>query len=1459
MFSRLTPAPRLTLLRACSPRHAGFVSALSALALLLTAGPASASSVSIKMHRPVVDPNVAATQAYTGEPLDYLINAAGVGAFGDLVARFPKAFFQDPNPLHCGYDDGFPPCDLGEGTLTDGGDAWLITWTFNTGGSGTFGVRVRIWSKAFIDPVTATVTATLGGDATGSLSIPLLAGSVVGNQLYGHGYYPKVVNGVPGIAVNFDFSAFNNGLGPVLHSSYYPEGTANYSGVLGLDLPTGATLLSIAQTAPLGAVYPSLPAGVPAVFDTTAIGSGSHLAIPSYLYPSFMQDNPVDHGPLYDTINGVGSFNYYAQTMRVLVWVPLDSIPLTGSYPVTLSGGFPGVGPASATVQVKRNTSISFEAHPSWGNHYEAIHCPDANPAVAPPRGDACVMDYGFSGQKSAVLIADGPIHAPEVTVQLDANEIFAGSSGVGAPYADQAGWVRTFSTDPSCGPATGTFSCPDTSNPYYGCGLDMSQVRCLRYTFASGGDNFDSEPFTTFGWNTRRGPGLVFPPGSYSTLTNPVTLTTDTLAAGSVTDPAVEYIERTASMSVYKGPTYLGAPGSVLSGDPVDFVVAASAGEGVYLYDTGWGRATFSQQNLTMTDDLGPDLIYLGYTVTAQPFVDPTDHSRGVVPVTCSLSGTVFTCVATGELLPDSGPATVLLHTRVRPGTAAGLKYNTLRAWTDPNGPNGAGILCTPSSPCRTQVPYNVTSIVGLELSKTTPALVQPGAPIVWTIAYAQNSAGLTDTHESYVYDFLNRDPITGAATAGAPLTFISASDSQTAQLQVTSNASPSMSLAQSEWKLASEIPAAQVTGVRWLVGNQGYVPINGPGSSGAMTLTAALPAGSAPGTSACNRAGLVATELNAVGTTPSCTSVAFPQPVTSFTAAITYGNICGASVTLDGSASQNASSFAWSEGRVSLGSGAILTVVLAPGDHSITLAASAPGAGTRSLTQTVTIAADTTKPVITCPQGPVEVPLGNDCLPRAPLPVSATDACAPAEITPVCPLLVGSSTTTCTATDPTGNFSTCSFTTHVTSPDDQIPPPGRFTILQNFETSSGGVCQSGNFVVEAIWTHGCAPRTGNASVTATYTDLASSVEHPLIASATTNGPYPYEPLLWASLLTTTFTPPAITPPGPVVLHFTVHQPDGTTNTSDIATSFDSCDCHSVVNTGLGTAMFEDLHPSKGDYDFNDQLLTYNYSVELSGAKATRMKAVVDFLAAGAVLHNGVFLRLPGISPSQIASVVRYHTGGAPPELLPGNGTVSGETQDAVIQVVRDTRTIFGSPSGFINTEPLLPVTPNQAVALVITFNGPVDYAAKLSGADAANPLPFDLFLARTGHYDRQIHLTNYGPTPLGTTDLRDTADDGSNRNGFGDYVTTSGVPFGLTYPSYPIAWPKERVPVSSVFKSLVPWIQSRGADQNLAAWYSDRAQIDFSSAWPHVDELVVHDPASVGPAFRSGGHCGQ
>ena len=245
------------------------------------------------------------------------------------------------------------------------------------------------------------------------------------------------------------------------------------------------------------------------------------------------------------------------------------------------------------------------------------------------------------------------------------------------------------------------------------------------------------------------------------------------------------------------------------------------------------------------------------------------------------------------------------------------------------------------------------------------------------------------------------------------------------------------------------------------------------------------------------------------------------------------------------------------------------------------------------------------------------------------------------------------------------------------------------------------------------------------------------------------------------------------------------------------------------------GTLAFEDMWPEKGDFDFNDVVIDYQYQiVSNSSNELVEMFARYSVRATGASYHNGFGVELP-LLPTQIASVTGGSFGTNITSRAP-NGTEVGQN-NAVIIAFENAFDLLPFPGGGIgtNTTPGAPwVQPNEITQL-ITFTSGI-LMADLGTA------PFNPFIFVDQQRSVEVHLSDHEPTDLADLTLLGTGDDHSSVLQSDYYKTQNKLPWAIHIPEsfvYPIE--KKEIPIGHLMFS--EWAESAGV--LYPDWYMDKS----------------------------------
>jgi len=223
-------------------------------------------------------------------------------------------------------------------------------------------------------------------------------------------------------------------------------------------------------------------------------------------------------------------------------------------------------------------------------------------------------------------------------------------------------------------------------------------------------------------------------------------------------------------------------------------------------------------------------------------------------------------------------------------------------------------------------------------------------------------------------------------------------------------------------------------------------------------------------------------------------------------------------------------------------------------------------------------------------------------------------------------------------------------------------------------------------------------------------------------------------------------------------------------------------------------TLAFEDLWPSKGDYDFNDMVIGYNFNqVTNANNEVVDVKAKFRARHNGAGLHNGFAFQIP-TDQTNIASVTsNYQPIGN--IATNGNGTESGQTL-ANIVVFEDTQSALG-----------------KDIEMTIHFGIPKD------AATLGTP-PYNPYLIKDGDVNVEVHLPGMAPTALADQQLFGTADDSSVPSSGRFYKTSNNLPWAINIV-YKFKWMKEKQEITTGYLHFGDWAESDGAQY--ADWYKD------------------------------------
>lgn len=237
----------------------------------------------------------------------------------------------------------------------------------------------------------------------------------------------------------------------------------------------------------------------------------------------------------------------------------------------------------------------------------------------------------------------------------------------------------------------------------------------------------------------------------------------------------------------------------------------------------------------------------------------------------------------------------------------------------------------------------------------------------------------------------------------------------------------------------------------------------------------------------------------------------------------------------------------------------------------------------------------------------------------------------------------------------------------------------------------------------------------------------------------------------------------------------------------------------------GFATLAFEDLWPAKGDYDFNDLVIDYNYKYVTNGYnEVVSVDAKYKVKAVGASKANGF-----GVEFNTLPSNIINLTGQKFTENklgLAANGVENNQSK-AVVMVFDNALKVMehkGTQAG-INT-----ISGEEYVTPAI-FN--IHFELKtLTDTRSFGAAPFNPFIFVGGDRSKEVHLPNSAPTSLADVKLFGTYDDDSNVANSSYYISQKYLPWALNIPVQ-FDYPSEKQDITKTYLFFLNWANSKGS----------------------------------------------
>lgn len=259
----------------------------------------------------------------------------------------------------------------------------------------------------------------------------------------------------------------------------------------------------------------------------------------------------------------------------------------------------------------------------------------------------------------------------------------------------------------------------------------------------------------------------------------------------------------------------------------------------------------------------------------------------------------------------------------------------------------------------------------------------------------------------------------------------------------------------------------------------------------------------------------------------------------------------------------------------------------------------------------------------------------------------------------------------------------------------------------------------------------------------------------------------------------------------------------------------------------GFNTLAFEDLWPSRGDYDFNDLVLDYRFKIVTnSNNKVSEVYGTFVVKAIGAAQKNGFGFQLPGtgIADSDVeVEGIRLKENFIN---LNQNGTEAGQDKITVIVFDNVNKILLGQGGFGVNVSADASYVQPDTTTVSVIFK-PNTYSITEVGIDDFNP-----FLIVSHNRGREIHLPDKPPTNLADPTFFNSNDDNSNPSLGKYYRTNTNLPWAIRIsPGFDPTFEKDQITVA--YLKFTPWVESSGSQ--FTDWYlSKTGYRDESKIFP-------------------------
>tara|TARA_B110000091_G_scaffold30276_1_gene31032 strand:- start:2476 stop:4323 length:1848 start_codon:yes stop_codon:yes gene_type:complete len=253
------------------------------------------------------------------------------------------------------------------------------------------------------------------------------------------------------------------------------------------------------------------------------------------------------------------------------------------------------------------------------------------------------------------------------------------------------------------------------------------------------------------------------------------------------------------------------------------------------------------------------------------------------------------------------------------------------------------------------------------------------------------------------------------------------------------------------------------------------------------------------------------------------------------------------------------------------------------------------------------------------------------------------------------------------------------------------------------------------------------------------------------------------------------------------------------------------------------GTLAYEDLWPGRGDYDFNDMILDYEFNIVKNNQEVVQnITATFVLKAFGASLSNGFGFTLPTVNHSDVVSVSGSDVLNKSTFSIANNGLENGQSKATII-VFDDTYRIMPTSTRGTGANTDLAFGYTEPVTIVVNIVL-ADNAITYDELNIGNFNPFIIVGTQVngapGPRGKEVHLPNYKPSDLFDTNYFGQDNDDSSPAEGRYFVSANNVPSAINIAEK-FDWVIESQDITKAYNVFADWAQSNGTAY--PDWYKD------------------------------------